>query len=215
MKLALLLHDPSEPAGMIREMLEARGVAHETHLLCETGSLPAGLDRAGLVLMGGPMSVNDVDAYPWLGEEQALIRDAVDAGRPVLGVCLGAQLIARSLGARVYPSVPEHGWQTLAGIAGNPLFPPEFSAFELHGETFDLPPGAALLATGDAVRHQAFAVGSALGLQFHLEATPDVIAAWTADLPAADRETCAALTVRQLPAARRLLGGVLDYLLRE
>jgi len=214
MELAVLLHDPIEPPGMIADLLDSRGQRHEIHRLYEEG-LPAGLDRAGLVLMGGPMSVNDQDRYPWLEDEQALIRDAVGDGRPVLGVCLGAQLIARALGARVYPSVPEHGWRTLSGVAGNPLFPREFSAFELHGETFDLPPGAALLATGDAVRHQAFAVGSALGLQFHLEATPDVIAAWTADLPAADRETCAALTVRQLPAARRLLGGVLDYLLRE
>ncbi len=200
---------------MICDLLESRGVRHEIHRLYEAEGLPAGLDRAGLVLMGGPMSVNDQDRHPWLEDEQALIRDAVGDGRPVLGVCLGAQLIARALGARVYPSVPERGWRTLAGAPRNPLFPPAFPAFELHGETFDLPEGATLLATGDAVRHQAFAIGSALGLQFHLEATPAVIAAWTADLPGAEREGCAAETARHLPAARRLLVDVLDYLLRE
>ncbi len=212
---AILLHDPTEPAGLVEELLAARGIAPRAHRLDLVGTLPPGLDNGPIILMGGPMSANDQEAHPWLAEEEAFVRDAVASGRPVLGICLGAQVIARALGARVYPSVPEIGWRTLAGVPGDPLFPPIFSAFELHGETFDLPAGARLLATGDEVSHQAFAAGSALGLQFHLEATPAIIEAWTADLPAEERERCRSATKVHLPAARRLLDGVLDYLLRE
>ena len=215
MKVAVLLHDPAEPAGVIEELLAARGHSAATVRLDETNEVPGGLDGAALVLMGGPMSANDEVLHPWLADEKALVRHAVGAGRPVLGICLGAQVIASALGARVYPSEQEVGWRALAGAPGNPLFPPVFQAFELHGETFDLPAGAVLLATGERVPHQAFAVGSAVGLQFHLEATAPMIAAWGASLPAEERARCAAETARHLPSARRLCGDVLDYVLRR
>ena len=137
------------------------------------------------------------------------------AGRPVLGVCLGAQVIAAALGARVYSSEREVGWRALAGVPGNPIFLPTFPAFELHGETFDLPAGAVLLAMSDRVPRQAFAIGSAVGLQFHLEATAPMIAAWTADLPETEQERCAAETERDAREAHRLCGAVLDYVLRR
>jgi GMP synthase-like glutamine amidotransferase len=214
MRVAVVQHDPSEPAGLLDELLAARSLPVETVPLYETGEIPPRTGDAALVLMGGPMSVNDVDEYPWLNAEKALVRRAVDGGRPVLGICLGAQLIASALGARVYPSTPETGWTTLAGTPGNPLFPPSFRAFELHGETFDLPPGARLLATGDRVRHQAFAVGSALGLQFHLEATPAMIAAWTTGLARTLADCQSTGTVQYAGDARRLCARVLDYVLR-
>jgi len=200
---------------MFDELLEARALPTETVRLDETNEFPGWTANAALVLMGGPMSVNDEHAYPWLKEEKALVRDAVEAGRPILGVCLGAQLIASALGARVYRSVPEIGWRTLTGLPDETLFPRRFSAFELHGETFDLPPGAVLFATGDRVPHQAFAVGSAVGLQFHLEATAPMIAAWSASLPASERARCVTETAHHLPSARSLCGTVLDYVLRR
>jgi GMP synthase-like glutamine amidotransferase len=214
MKVAVFQHDPGEPAGLFHGLLAARGMPVETVRLDETGEIPPGAEEAALVLMGGPMSVNDVDEYPWLDGEKGLVRRAVDGGRPVLGICLGAQLIASALGARVYPSAPETGWTTLAGAPGNSIFPPVFRAFELHGETFDLPTGAHLLATGDRVRHQAFAVGSALGLQFHLEATPAMIAAWAVGLTPTGSDRWSAETARYADDARRLCARVLDYVLR-
>lgn len=215
MKVAVLLHDPAEPAGVIEELLAARGHSAAIVRLDETNEFPGWIGEAALVLMGGSMSTNDESAYPWLIEEKALVRDAVGDGRPVLGVCLGAQLIASALGARVYRSVREIGWETLTGLSDQQLFPGTFSAFELHGETFDLPAGAVLLATGEHVPHQAFAVGSAVGLQFHLEATAPMIAAWTADLPETEQERCAAETERDAREAHRLCGAVLDYVLRR
>jgi GMP synthase (glutamine-hydrolysing) len=214
MKVAVLLHDPAEPAGLIDGLLSARGHSAATVRLDETNEIPGGFDGAALVLMGGPMSANDEVGHPWLAAEKALVRRAIGAGRPVLGICLGAQVIASALGACVYAAERETGWRTLAGVPGNPVFPPAFPAFELHGETFDLPAGAELLATGDRVPHQAFAIGSAVGLQFHLEATAPMIAAWGAALPVSERGPCVAGTALYLPGARRLCGAVLDYVLR-
>ncbi len=214
MKVAVVEHDPTEPAGMFGELLAGRAVPAETVRLDETNELPPWTDDTALVLMGGPMSVNDESEYPWLKEEKALIRDAVASRRPVLGVCLGAQLIASALGARVYPSVRETGWKTLSGLPDNPLFPRTFPAFQFHGETFDLPEGADLLATSGALPHQAFAYESALGLQFHIEATSPMIAAWTADMPVTARERCATETERHTGETRRLCEDVLDYVLR-
>lgn len=205
MKVAVLLHDPAEPAGLIDGLLSAMGHSATVVRLDETNEVPGGLDEAALVLMGGPMSANDEVGHPWLASEKALVRRVVGAGRPVLGVCLGAQMIASALGARVYASDREVGWRTLKGVPGNPIFPPAFPAFELHGETFDLPAGAAVvLATGDRVPHQAFTVGSAVGLQFHLEATAPMIAAWSASLPASERDRYTTETALHLPGAHRI-----------
>lgn len=103
---------------------------------------------------------------------------------------------------------------TLAGVPGNPIFPPVHPAFELHGETFDLPPGALLLAPVASVRHQAFSIGSALGLQFHLGATPGMIAAWATGLAPTGSDCRSAETARYAKNARRLCVRVLDYVLR-
>ena len=124
-----------------------------------------------MVALGGPMSVNHETQLPWLKAEKQFLKTAIEHGVPVLGVCLGAQLIASSLGARVYPnSQKEIGWFP---IHATRLLPPELRVFHWHGETFDLPRGATLLASSPACRHQAFQLGSSvLGLQFHLETTP-------------------------------------------
>jgi GMP synthase-like glutamine amidotransferase len=130
------------------------------------------------------MSVNDDLLY--LRHEEQLIRDAVDRNVPILGVCLGSQLIAHALGARVYPnSAKEIGWAPVYwtdAAARDPLFGglrgPE-TLFHWHSETFDLPEGAQLLASSDACRNQAYRIGrNVYGLQFHLEVTPPMIADW-------------------------------------
>lgn len=139
-----------------------------------------------LALLGGPISVNDDGDYPFLAPELALVKAQLDAQRPVLGLCLGAQLMARALGSRVYPlGLVELGWSALSATpegAEHPLrhlLAPGLEVMHFHGETFDLPAGARLLASTDVCRNQAFALGKhALGLQFHPEVTAEQLESW-------------------------------------
>lgn len=185
MRVLAFRHASLEHLGRIEPELANRGIAIDYADLYRPGAAapdPAGYD--GLIFMGGAMSVND--GLPYLEREARWIAQAVEAGRPVLGVCLGAQLIAKALGARVYASpMKEIGWfeiELTAEGAADPLFAgagPRETVFQWHGETFDLPPGGHWLASSPACRHQAFRIGaSAYALQFHLEVTPEMIADW-------------------------------------
>lgn len=181
MRVHYLQHVSFEGPGAVDTWSRRTGLAVTWTRFHEAWELPdlRGLDL--LVILGGPMSVNDGLAHPWLAQERAFIRHAIDAGTRVLGICLGAQLIASALGARVHPnSEKEIGWFPIAGVpsAGNAVyrFPPSFPAFHWHGETFDLPAGAVPLARSAACSQQAFQVGRrVIGLQFHLEATPESV----------------------------------------
>jgi len=179
MKAHYLQHVPFEGLGSIAPWLEAAGYEVSRTRLFAAEKPPAADAVDFLVIMGGPMSVNDEDEYPWLVREKRFVRDVIEAGKPVLGVCLGAQLIANCLGARVFRNaVKEIGWFPIQGIplAGKTIFgfPPSAEVFHWHGETFDLPQGAVHLAQSAACRNQAFQYGrSVIGLQFHLETTPD------------------------------------------
>jgi GMP synthase-like glutamine amidotransferase len=177
-------HVPFEHLGLIADSLCLRGVEVRYCDLYDSAAVPALDAAAGLIFMGGPMSVND--DLPYIRQELSLIEQAVKQSKPVLGVCLGAQLIARAMGARVYRNaVKEIGWYPIAFtgearrdaiFAG--LRHPEL-VFHWHGETFDLPSGAAHLASSQACRNQAFRCGANVyGLQFHLEVTPEMIADW-------------------------------------
>lgn len=178
-------HVPAEHLGIIAGCLDAAGPPWKyIDIYQGAASLPP-LDLAsGLVFLGGPMSAND--DLPYIRSEIQLIETAVARKTPVLGVCLGAQLIAKALGAKVYLNpVKEIGWFPISwtGAARQDrlfagLTRPE-TVFHWHGETFDLPAGAVRLAESEACRNQAFRFGANVyGLQFHLEVTPEMIADW-------------------------------------
>ncbi len=165
-------------------MLERRGISLEyVDLFRDEDQAFEPAKAAGLIFLGGPMSVNDDVEY--LRRETEIISRAIEVGPPVLGICLGAQLIAKAAGASVYRNkMKEIGWfdvhLTETGQA-DPLFTGVercATVFHWHGETFDLPEGASWLAYSERCRHQAFRLGQACGLQFHLEVTPAMIEQW-------------------------------------
>ncbi len=174
-------HTPSEPLGYFEQIFSEKEIPFEYSHLWDGDPVSMG-DATHLVFLGGPMSVNDEAVLPWLKEEKELIRRAVKKKVPVLGLCLGAQLIASAHGATVYRFVNETGWYPVrttpdsTGVFAS--FPDTFHVFQMHGETFHLPVGGRLQCRGNNVPHQGFRLGSALGLQFHLEMTDVLIRDW-------------------------------------
>ncbi len=184
MRIHALQHVPFEGLGHIDQWIRSHG--HElsiTHLY-NNEPLPQVTDYDRLVVMGGPMNIYEEARYAWLKAEKACIDLAVKGGKTVIGVCLGAQLIADVLGARVYPGKEkEIGWfpiQLTPEATGSHLFenlPREFRVFHWHGDTFPLPADAVRLATSVGCENQAFLYDERiLGLQFHLESTPMSVA---------------------------------------
>jgi GMP synthase-like glutamine amidotransferase len=187
----VLQHIACEPPGAFEDVLVAAGADIHRVELDEGDALPPWQDFVAIVAMGGPMSVNDDAELPWLTAEKQAIAEAVRAGVPYWGSCLGVQLLAAALGARVYPgSQPEVGVLPVAltdeGRA-DPVFagiPAEFQTLQWHGDTFDVPEGGVLLASSPAFPNQAFRVGrTAYGVQFHVEVTDHMAREW-ADVPA-------------------------------
>lgn len=178
MKVHALQHVPFEGIGSMEAWLTARG-AHVTYTrFFEPGAALPDDSFDLVIVMGGPMSVNDEAALPWLKAEKAFLRDGIKRGDAILGICLGAQLIASAMGARVYPNAEkEIGWLPITGTAdreGLFRFPLETTVLHWHGETFDLPKGAKRLARSVACENQAFQLGERIiGLQFHLETTAE------------------------------------------
>jgi GMP synthase-like glutamine amidotransferase len=223
--LLALQHIACEPPAAFEDELRAQGLDLHRVELDEGETAPDWREFDGLIVMGGPMGAYDDEPHPWLAAEKEMIRAAAESGHPVWGVCLGAQLLAAALGARVYPG--EHAEVGLLAVvltdaaATDPVFgeaPRSFPTLQWHGDTFDLPEGATLLASSPAYRSQAFVYKRAYGLQFHLEVSPELAAEW-GTVPAyaasleqtlgegslagflADVEANATLT---LPLARRL-----------
>jgi len=229
MHIHFLQHVPFEGLASIRDWI-GRG-AHEvsgTHLYAGDG-LPRP-DRVDLlIVMGGPMGVHDIDAHPWLTAEKAFLRQVIDAGGRVLGICLGAQLIADVLGARVYRNgQKEIGWFPVTRATGaersplGALLPERFDAFHWHGDTFDLPPGATHLAASARYAQQIFLYGDhGWGFQCHPEVRGRDLERWFIghacelaqagiDVNALRAETLARAAVLERAAAqmwRRWLGG--------
>lgn len=189
-QILILQHISCEPAGAYEDELQTRGVAVVAVEVDEGEPLPDWRQFSAIVAMGGPMGAYEDSTYPWLGAEKRMIAEAAHAGHPVWGVCLGAQLLAASLGARVYRG--EHPEVGIDEVSCTPestadaafcRAPKRFLAFQWHGDTFDLPQGATLLATSRMYAHQAFVYRRAYGLQFHLEVDTALATQW-ANVPA-------------------------------
>ena len=180
-------HVKHEGLGLLEEIFRERGQVHQVLDLPDPAPRAFQPDQwAGLVVLGGPMNVDEIGRYPFLVAEVDWIQQALAARLPVLGICLGAQLLAKALGARVYPNrIKEIGWYPIdwtaqaaddalfAGCAASP------DVFQWHGDTFDLPKEATLLATSAHCTSQAFRFSeSAYGLQFHIEVTAPMIGRW-------------------------------------
>ena len=205
MVVLVLQHVEVEGPGRIAAALERAGHGMRVAHLYQGESVPVGPEGlAGVVAMGGPMGVHDAATHPHLRDEQDLLSDCLDAGVPVLGVCLGAQLLAATLGATVRPGPHiELGWkpvQLLGPAADDPLLgalPDTFPALHWHGDVFDLPDGAVPLACSEQTALQAFRYGeSAYGLLFHLEAEPAQVSAMARAFP--DDLRAAGVTVADL-----------------
>ncbi len=186
----ILRHVAHESAGTLDAFLAAAGVEVRCRdVFRETRPHLPLHEAAGLVVLGGPMSVWEVPQYPCLAQEMQWMQQAVAQRLPTLGICLGAQLLAAATGAQVRPNpCKEIGWyalELLPAAAEDPLFADcqrRETVFQWHGDGFDLPPGAVLLARSALCRHQAFRVGDhAWGLQFHLEMTPGMVEAWLSE----------------------------------
>jgi GMP synthase-like glutamine amidotransferase len=186
--ITILQHGEHEPAGTIENTLEEGAESFTILRLYEGDAIPSDPPER-VIILGGQMSVNDEREFPFLPEEKQLVKKAVAYGSSVLGICLGAQMIAAACGKKVYAGEKELGWRTINGChaPGKRFFPGEFDVFHWHKETFDLPEGASLLATGKAVKNQAFMLKKALGVQFHPEVTKEIIDSWANDLGADER----------------------------
>ncbi len=187
MRVAVIMHVESEGPGVFGALLAAAGAEVRTVRLHLGEALPAPGDLDAVLSMGGPMNVYEEQRYPFLREEMHFLQQAAARELPVLGICLGAQMIAKAAGAAVTRNrVEEIGWGTVSltgeGLA-DPLFrglSPVLPVFQWHGDTFAIPEGGALLATGADCHHQAFRYRRSCGLQFHLEADAALLKSWFA-----------------------------------
>ena len=192
-QVLVLEHVPSEKAGTILDFLNTQKIQFREVALYRKGyALPDPDSVSALVVMGGPMNVYEEDKFPFLAEENNFIRRCVDAGIPYLGICLGAQLLAKALGARVYKAAqPEVGWgdvQLSEQARRDPLFgnlnSKTLRVLQWHEDTFDLPKNSVSLASGNVVPNQAYCVeGRFYGFQFHVEINRGMLEDWFKNRP--------------------------------
>lgn len=183
MRIHYLQHVPFENLAFIERWVESRGHSLSVTQLFADEPLPSVGLMDWLIVLGGPMNIYEEDRYPWLAREKRFIGESVKSGKIILGICLGAQLIADVLGAQVTKNTHrEIGWfpvEATSDAAGEDLhnfFPHRFMAFHWHGDTFGIPAGAVRLARSEGCENQAFAYGDrVLGLQFHLESEPESV----------------------------------------
>lgn len=185
-RIVAFRHEPNEPLGYFETVLDEQKIPFEYLDLFDTNEIPRLTHATHFIFLGGTMSVNEEEEFPWLAEEKNLIRRSQKTGQKVLGICLGAQLIASAHGAKVFRFVNETGWHILNRRDGATgiftQFPDQFPVFQIHNDTFEIPYGGRLIAYGNNVKNQAFSIKNALGLQFHLEMTREIIQDWSKSL---------------------------------
>ena len=187
MKILVIQNSIRDPIGILGEHLVNRGAELSTWLPEQQLQRPQG-EFSGLIILGGHMNAHEDDKYPHLKQVVDLIHQFHAANKPIMGVCLGAQLIARGFGSQVSPhSTPELGFSSLKVVESLATEPwlqncaADLHIMQWHFDTFDLPGQATLLMTNDICKHQAYRIGNNIyGFQFHLEVTPDIIADWLA-----------------------------------
>jgi GMP synthase-like glutamine amidotransferase len=185
MRIHFIQHVAYESPGYLLQWAAEQNHAVSFAKMFESPVFPSIDDFDWLIVMGGPMGVYDEDKFSFLEAEKEFIRSVIGARKKVLGICLGSQLVAEALGAKVYPhSQKEIGWWPVKKTADgktNPVMdnlPDEYITFHWHGDTFDLPAGSVHLLQSDACPHQAYLYkDQVMGLQFHMEAVPDLVKA--------------------------------------
>jgi GMP synthase (glutamine-hydrolysing) len=181
MNLHCFLHSSFEGPAAIEEWAKSRNHSFTFTRFYENKEIPDADEIDGLIIMGGPMGVYEQDKYPWLKDEIAFIKSAIENEKQVFGVCLGAQLIAHALGARVYPhKQKEIGWFPIEKTRERDDrfhdFPSPLTVLHWHGDTYDLPRGAKNLFRSAICENQAFSFAdNVIGVQFHLEASEDIL----------------------------------------
>ncbi|MGH9991685.1 MAG: type 1 glutamine amidotransferase [Nitrososphaera sp.] len=193
LKILCVQNIECETLGTLEKLFRSDGLDIDT-VHARNEPIPDSIEQyAGVIILGGPMSVHD--KHPYLQKEQKLIKVEMENNVPVLGVCLGSQLIAQAAGGRVYRGIKkEIGWRKVsvtpagradifAGIGGSK----DLRVFQWHGDTYDLPSDAVVLAKSD-LYPQAFRIGSAVGIQFHLEVNNNMIGLWTEEYAAELKE---------------------------
>jgi GMP synthase-like glutamine amidotransferase len=186
MNVLIIKHVDIEGPGLIEDCLRQEKIPYQILNLGAGERLPKIEDWTHVVILGGPMNVYEEDRYSFLQKEDLFIKEAIQRGKSVLGICLGAQLIAKSLGAKVVKApVKEIGWYevSLTEEGGRDrmfrLLPGTFPVFQWHEDTYEIPRAGKLIATSSSIPHQAFRYGeNVYGLQFHLEVTKEMIQEW-------------------------------------
>jgi len=230
MRIHILQHVAFEGPGCISNWCNEHQLNVTTTCLYQGEPLPDINTIDMLVILGGPMGVADIQNYPWLDAEQSFIRHCIDNNKIIIGICLGAQLIAHCLGATISLNPEkEIGWYEVhrhAGITGHPLaeiFPEYFSALHWHGETFSLPHGAIPLASSAACINQGFVYNNrVIALQFHLEASVESAQRLInncrdelVDRPFIQTENTIMEKPERFNQAQKLMIALLDYLLKQ
>jgi|Deesub1362A_J573_1020465.scaffolds.fasta_scaffold00359_11 GMP synthase-like glutamine amidotransferase len=183
LKVCAIQHSPIEPMGLIENVLRERKIEYEYLEVYETNEVDEKVlaTASHIVILGGPMGAYEDDRYSFIAQEKEIIRRCFKSGLPVLGICLGAQLIANAVGSDVYPYKTELGWYDVKKVGNHELFDPlpsKMKVFQWHNDTFDLPEGAKLVYAGEEVKNQAFVIGNLVGIQFHIEVTPEIVEVW-------------------------------------